>query len=141
MSLLVWPKTQAILAQAVGKWSTLTSSLSCNYSFQLSKVGLVPSISNKGFVIFIDRNGIVGVFGALLRYYDKAIKTIASLQVSNYGLLSPDTGVFLVSNSSYNHLILALIVASSAQGFKTMIISLFKVLEGLARALLVIVFQ
>ena len=52
-----------------------------------------------------------------------------------------NTKVSLALSGSYNYLISALAAANSAQGFKTMIVSLSKVLEGPARALLATMFQ
>jgi len=92
-------------------------------------------------MIFIDRGGAVKVFGAPLRYCDKAARTIASLWVSDCDLSSPDIGVFLASSSSHNRLISVLIAASSAWGFKAVAVSLSKVFTGLVAALLTAVFQ
>ena len=47
----------------------------------------------------------------------------------------------LALSSSHNHSILALAAVSSAWGFKTVIVSLSKVLEGPAKALLAVVFR
>ena len=65
-------------------------------------MGSVPSINNRGFIIFIDCSNAVGVFRALLRHCDRAIKTGASLCVSDCGLSSPDAGVSLALSSSRN---------------------------------------
>jgi hypothetical protein len=80
----------------------------------LSKIGLVPFVSNGGFVIFVDYNNAAGVSGALLRHCDRAAKTIVSLWVSDCDLLSPNIGVSLALSSSCNHLILALVAVRSA---------------------------
>ena len=61
--------------------------------------------------------------------------------MSDYNLLLPNIGVSLALSSSYNRLILALAAIRSTWGFKTVIISLSKVLEGPAGALLAAVFQ
>ena len=90
---------------------------------------------------FIDHGSTTGVSGAPLRHYNRAIRTIVSLQVSDYDSSSPNIGVSLALSSSYNHLISALVAIRSAQGFKTVIILLSKVLEGLVGALLAAVFQ
>ena len=63
---------------------------------------------------FMDYGSITKVFRALLKCYNKVTKTIASLWVSNYDLLSPDIEVSLVLSSSCNYLILVLMVISSA---------------------------
>ena len=42
-------------------------------------MGSVPFISNGGSVTFMDHSNAAKVFGALLRRYDKVIKTIVSL--------------------------------------------------------------
>jgi hypothetical protein len=76
-------------------------------------VGLVPSVSSGGFIIFIDYGGVIGVFRALLRHYNKAAKTIVSLYISDCGLLSFDTGVSLALSSSRNYSILALVAIRS----------------------------
>ena len=89
---------------------------------------------------FVDRGGVTKVFGAPLRRYDKAARTVASLWVSNCNLLSPNTGVSLASSSSRNRLISALAAVSSAWGFETVTVSLSKVLEGPAADLLAAVF-
>ena len=60
--------------------------------------------------------------------------------MSDCDLLSPNIGVSLALSSSCNYLILALAAVRSAWGFKTVIILLSKVLEGLAGALLAAVF-
>ena len=90
---------------------------------------------------FVDRGSVIGVFRAPLRRYDKAAKTIASLQVSDYNLSSPDAGVSPASSSSCNRSISALVVTSSAWGFETVTVSLSKVLEGPAADLLATVFR
>ena len=63
-----------------------------------------------------------------------------SLWVSDSNLLPPNIGVSLALSSSYNYLILVLTTVSSAQGFKTITVSLSKVLEGPVADLLAIVF-
>ena len=103
-------------------------------------MGLVPSVSSGGSVTFIDCGGAAGVSGAPPRCYDRAIRTIVSLWVSNCDLLLPNIRVSLALSSSYNHLILVLAAIRSAWGFKTVIVSLSKVLEGPAGALLATVF-
>ena len=55
--------------------------------------------------------------------------------------LPPDARVSLASSSSRNHSILALVAISSARGFKTVTVSLSKVLEGPAADLLAAVFH
>ena len=60
--------------------------------------------------------------------------------MSNCDLLLPNIGVSLALSSSYNYLILALAAVRSAWGFKKVIISLSKVLEGPAGALLAAIF-
>ena len=42
-------------------------------------MGLVLSVSSRGFIIFADRSSTVKVFRALLKRYNKAVKTIASV--------------------------------------------------------------
>ena len=111
MSPPVQPKTQAILAQVEGKQSTLTLSLSYSQSFQLLNIGLVPSISNRGSITFMDHNNANTIYQA------GVLRTIASLQVSNNLLLG--IGVSLVLSSFQSCLILALATISSSQGFKT----------------------
>ena len=103
-------------------------------------MGLVLFVSNGGSATFIDRGGAVGVSGVPLRRCDRAARTVASLQVSDCDLLSPNVGVSLASSSSHNCLILALVAISSAWGFETMTVLLFKVLEGPAANLLATVF-
>jgi len=61
--------------------------------------------------------------------------------VSDGDLSPPDIGVSLASSSSCNYLISALAAVSSAWGFKTVTISLSKVLEGPAANLLAAVFH
>ena len=61
--------------------------------------------------------------------------------MSDYDLSSPDIGVSLALSSSCNYLISALAAVSSAWGFKTVTISLSKVLEGPAADLLTAVFH
>ena len=78
------------------------------------KVGLVPSVSNRGSATFVDRGGAIGVSGALLRCCDRAARTVASLWVSNCNSLSLNAGVSLASSSSCNRLISALAAVSSA---------------------------
>ena len=77
-------------------------------------MGLVPSVSNRGSITFVNHSGIIKVFRALLKCYDKTTKTIASLCMSDCGLLSFNIGVSLASSSSYNHLISALVAIRSA---------------------------
>ena len=77
-------------------------------------MGLIPFISNGGFVIFVKRNSLTKVFRALLKHYDKAVKTVVSLWVSDCNLSSPDTKVSLALSSFCNHLILALAAVKSA---------------------------
>ena len=136
---LVQLKTEAILAQIIGKWSALTLNLSCNCSFQLSNVRSVLFVNNGGFVTFVDYSNITQVLKGLLRHCDKAAKTITSLWVSNNDL-SLDTKVSLALDSSHNHSISALAVMSSTWGFKAMAISLSKVFVGPTAALLIIIF-
>ena len=77
-------------------------------------MGSVPFVSNGGSVTFVDRGSAVGVSRALLRRCDRAARTIMSLWVSDYDLLSLDAGVSLALSSSRNHLISALVAVSSA---------------------------
>ena len=69
-------------------------------------------------------------------YQARALRTIASL----FNRLLLDIGVFLVLSSSYSRLILVLAIISSAQGVKTLIISLFKVFVGPIATLPIAVF-
>ena len=71
-------------------------------------------MSNGGSVTFVNYNNAAKVFRALLRHYNNAVKTVASLCISNCGLLSLDIKVSLALSSFYNHLILALVVTKSA---------------------------
>ena len=77
-------------------------------------MGLIPSVNNGGSVIFVDYGNTAKVFKALLRRYDKAVRTVVSFWVSNSDLLSINAGVSLASSNSHNHLILALVAVSSA---------------------------
>ena len=76
-------------------------------------MGLVPSINSGGFVTFAEHGNATGVFGALLRHYNKAAKTVVSLWVFNCDSSLPNTGVSLALSSSYNYLILALVAVRS----------------------------
>ena len=78
------------------------------------KVGLVPSISNGGFAIFVNYDNAAKVFRGLPRHCDRATRTIVSLWVSDCDLLSPNIGVSLALSSFYNYLISVLIAARSA---------------------------
>ncbi len=104
------------------------------------KVGSVPSVSNGGSVTFVDRGSAAKVSGALLRRYNRAARTVASLWVSDCDLSSPDVGVSLALSSSCNHSISALAAVSSAWGFKTVTVSLSEVFAGPVAALLAAVF-
>jgi hypothetical protein len=64
-------------------------------------------------VIFMEHSSTTKVFRAPLRHYNKAVKTVVSLWVSDCDLLSPDVRVSLASSSSCNHLILALVAVKS----------------------------
>ena len=66
-------------------------------------MGLVPSISNRGSITFIDRDNTNTI------HWARALRTVASL--SNRLLL--DIGVSLVLSSPYSRLILVLAIASS----------------------------
>ena len=67
-------------------------------------MGLVPSVSNRGFATFADRNGPSAICWA------RALRTVTSL----FNGSSLDIGVFLVLSNSYSRLILVLAVISSA---------------------------
>ena len=71
-------------------------------------------------------------------YQARALRTIASLQVSNNLLLG--IGVSLVSSSSQSRLISVLAAASSSQGVKTATVSLLEVFIGPTAALPATVF-
>jgi hypothetical protein len=77
-------------------------------------VGLVPSVSSKGSATFIDCGNTIKVFRALLRYYNKATKTVVGLYMSNCGSSSPNIRVSLALSSSHNHLISVLVAVKSA---------------------------
>ena len=62
-------------------------------------MGSVLSVSNRGSATFADYSGTAKVFGALLRQYNKAAKTIASLWVFSSDLLL-NVRVFLALSSS-----------------------------------------
>ena len=103
-------------------------------------MGLILSVSSRGSTTFADHSSVIGVSGAPLKCYDRAAKTVVSLWASNCDSSSPDAGVSLALSSSCNYLILVLAAARSAWGFKTVIVSLSKVLEGPVGALLATVF-
>ena len=77
-------------------------------------MGSVPSISNGGFVTFVDRSNTIRVFRAPLRRYNRVVKTIVSLWVSDCDLLLFNAKVSLALSSSCNHLISALVAVNSA---------------------------
>jgi len=110
----------------------LTSSLSYNWSFQLLKVGSVPSVSSGGFTTFTDYNNTNAV------HWARVLKTVASLWVSNDLLL--DIGVSLALSSSQSHLILVFTAASSSWGFKMVVVLPSEVFTGHAAALPAVVF-
>jgi len=72
----------------------------------------VPSVSSGGSATFVDRNGAVRDLVGLLRRWDRALRTVASLCVFNDSSLS--AGVSLASSSFWSRSISALAAVSSS---------------------------